>query len=89
MTYEEFLNFVPSKCMHETIYDDSDGYTILVIRLLDAFSMVNKAQRPWVGLTDEEINDCLVSADPCECLAEPEARQLIEDVEAKLKDKNT
>jgi len=89
MTYEEFLNFVPSKCMHETIYDDSDGNTILVIRLLDAFSMVNKAQRPWVGLTDEEINDCLVSADPCECLAEPEARQLIEDVEAKLKDKNT
>jgi len=89
MTYEEFLNFVPSKCTHETIYDDSEGNTILVIRLLDAFSMVNKAQRPWVGLTDEEINDCLVSADPCECLAEPEARQLIEDVEAKLKDKNT
>jgi hypothetical protein len=46
-------------------------------------------QRTWVGLTDEEINDCLVSADPCECLAEPEARQLVEDVEAKLKDKNT
>ena len=89
MTYEEFLNFVPSKCMYETIYDDSDGRTILVIRLLDAFSMVNKAQRKWVGLTDEEINDCLVSADPCECLAEPEARQLVEDVEAKLKDKNT
>jgi hypothetical protein len=89
MTYEEFLNFVPSKCMYETIYDDSDGRTILVIKLLDAFNMVNKAQRTWVGLTDEEINDCLVSADPCECLAEPEARQLIEDVEAKLKDKNT
>jgi len=46
-------------------------------------------QRTWVGLTDEEINDCLVSADPCECLAEPEARQLVEDVEAKLKEKNT
>jgi hypothetical protein len=46
-------------------------------------------QRTWVGLTDDEINDCLVSADPCECLAEPEARQLIEDVEAKLKEKNT
>ena len=46
-------------------------------------------KRPWVGLTDEERNDCLVSADPCECLAEPEARQLIEDVEAKLKEKNT
>lgn len=50
---------------------------------------VNAMMRPWVGLTDEERNDCLVSADPCEALAEPEARQLMEDVEAKLKEKNT
>ena len=60
MTYEEFLKFVPSKCVYETIYDDSDGRTILVIRLLDAFSMVNKAQleqtntRPYS--TIEELN---------------------------------
>jgi len=45
-------------------------------------------KKPWVGLTDEERNDCLVSADPCECLAEPEAQQLMADVEAKLKEKN-
>ena len=44
--------------------------------------------RKWVGLTDDEKNDCLVSADPCEALAEPEARQLIEDVEQALKEKN-
>ena len=43
MTYGEFLEFVPSKCMYETIYDDSEGRTILVIRLLDAYGMVNKA----------------------------------------------
>ena len=54
MTYEEFLNFVRSKCTYETIYDDSDGNTILVIRLADEVSMINKAPR-WVGLTDEEI----------------------------------
>ena len=54
MTYEEFLKFVRSKCLYETIYDDSDGNTILVIRLADAVSMINKAPR-WVGLTDEEI----------------------------------
>lgn len=45
-------------------------------------------QREWVGLTDEERNDCLVEADPCEALAEPEARQLMEEVESKLKEKN-
>ena len=44
--------------------------------------------RTWVGLTDEDCNDCLVSADPCECLATPEAQQLMKDVEAKLKEKN-
>ena len=43
MTYEEFLEFVPAKCMYETIYDDSEGRTILVISLLDAYGMVNKA----------------------------------------------
>ena len=50
---------------------------------------IRPPQRTWVGLTDEEKNDCLVSADPCEALAEPEARQLIEDVEQALKVKNT
>jgi len=46
-------------------------------------------RKPWVGLTDEERNDCLVKADPCECLADPEASQLMEEVEAMLKEKNT
>ncbi len=43
MTYEEFLEFIPAKCMYETIYDDSNGHPILVIRVLDAYGMVNKA----------------------------------------------
>jgi hypothetical protein len=55
MTYGEFLEYVSSKCLHETIYTDSEGHPILVIRLLDAYGMVNKLQRPWVELTDEEI----------------------------------
>ena len=46
-------------------------------------------QRPWVGLTDGERNACLVSADPCEALADPEAKQLMEDIEEKLRSKNT
>jgi len=46
-------------------------------------------KREWVGLTDEERNDCLVKADPCECLADPEAFQLMDEVEAVLKGKNT
>ena len=46
-------------------------------------------QRTWVNLTDEDRNDCLVEADPCECLATPEAQELMRCVEAKSKEKNT
>ena len=57
MTYEEFLKFVPAKCIYETIYEDTEGRPILVISLLDAYGMVNKAQRTWVGLKPEEVLD--------------------------------
>jgi len=50
---------------------------------------VNDAPKHWVGLTVHDQNDCLVSADPCECLADHESHQLMEDVEAKLREKNT
>jgi hypothetical protein len=61
--------------------------------LKQAQSSVDKAvnsmsQRTWVGLTDEERNDCLVDADPCECLADPEAEELMRCIEAKLRQKN-
>jgi hypothetical protein len=55
--------------------------------------ILNKAgfykNKEWVGLTDEERNACLVEADPCEALLEHEAWQLMVDIEAKLKEKNT
>jgi hypothetical protein len=46
-------------------------------------------KKEWVGLTYGEQNDCLVEADPCECLATPEAEELMRSVEAKLKEKNS
>jgi hypothetical protein len=44
MTYEDFEKFVREQCMYETIYDDSDGRRILVIRLLDAYGLVNQIE---------------------------------------------
>jgi hypothetical protein len=81
MKYEDFEKFVREKCMYDTIYDDSDGRPILIIRLLDAYGMVNKAQREWIGLTDEEIRDLYAAND---------ATQLnyAWAIEAKLKEKN-
>ena len=42
----------------------------------------------WIDLTDEDRNDCLVEADPCECLATPEAQELMRCVEAKSRSMN-
>jgi hypothetical protein len=42
MEYDEFWTFVEKECMHETIYNDSDGCTIVVIRMLDLWSLANK-----------------------------------------------
>lgn len=61
-----------------TVGDGSNGYPITPIRL----------KKEWVGLTDEEMFDCLVQADG-------EAKRLpfgfkwfAEAIEAKLKEKN-
>ena len=41
MNYQEFVQLVQHN-MHETIYEDSEGRSILVIDLLDAFAFANK-----------------------------------------------
>ena len=59
MTYEEFMAHIPQKCMYETIYEDSEGVPILVIRLLDAYVMVNrlvKAEREACAKVCEDSN---------------------------------
>jgi len=58
------------------------------LRLTITHLRVELEKKEWVGLTDEDKNNCLVSADPCESLSDPEAQQLMKDVEAKLKEKN-
>ena len=85
------LNSITKKSLSESCLVQFEGIcdAVEALKELDKPNIAASPQRTWVGLTDEEINDCLVSADPCECLAEPEARQLVEDVEAKLKEKNT
>jgi len=43
MNYTEFQEYVRQHCAYETIYEDTNGRAILVIRLLDAFTMIRKA----------------------------------------------
>ena len=42
MDFIDFVQFVKTQCMHETIYEDSNDNLILVTRMLDAYAMANK-----------------------------------------------
>ena len=41
MNFAEFVQLIQHN-MHETIYEDSEGRSILIIDLLDAYAMANK-----------------------------------------------
>ena len=83
MTYEEFIDFVPAKCMYETIYKDSEGRLILVIDMLSAYGMVNKAKPTWVGLMDDEVAQAMYRADAI--FTGPMQFKFAKEIEAKLK----
>jgi hypothetical protein len=98
MKYEDFEKFVREKCMYDTIYDDSDGRQILIIQMLDAYGMVDKAlrarlaqpERKWQGLTDEDKKQIAIEAnDKSEMTAWEYAHRVGNFTEAKLKEKNT
>ena len=55
MKYEDFEKFVREKCMYDTIYEDSDGRQILIIQMLDAYGMVNKALRARLAQPEEKL----------------------------------
>ena len=77
MTYEQFC-YKARNAMHETIYTDSEGREILIIRLLDAYSLLTPP-RPWVGLTEDDY----------ELRVSEEWKDGMSYAEAKLKEKNT
>ena len=52
---------------------------VLSITELEKYTALVEAQRPWVGLTDKDINQLGLS----------NYRQVVREVEAKLKEKNT
>ena len=98
---ETFAKLIAEKAIEEALaqeqepvaWMDKDG-DVLSASIVDGKGLRNiplyttPPQRTWVGLTDEERNNCLVDADPCECLADPEAEELMRCIEAKLKQKN-
>ena len=82
MTYEEFQEYVRAKCLYETIYSDSDGREILIIQMLAAYALVNRApKREWVGLKDADFEK--------EKFVDYNFMAGAKFAEAKLREKNT
>ena len=52
MNYEQFEKYVREHCEHETIYTDSDGREVLVIRLVDAFFVYKNLEEHTVRLDE-------------------------------------
>ena len=80
MTYDEFAEHLHRTGMYETVYTDSDGREILVIKLLDAYNL----KRPFIGLTEKEHTEIAIE---CGCLS---ADWVLygATVERKLKERN-
>ena len=58
-----------------------EDFEKLIIQMLDAYGMVNKAPREWVGLTDDEIEQAAQGGDT-------NFWDFCRIIEAKLKEKN-
>jgi hypothetical protein len=43
MDYVRFRKFLEESCVYEAIYTDSEGREIIVLKVIDAFCMVNDA----------------------------------------------
>jgi hypothetical protein len=65
--------------------NDSESYNAIKVMCGDVQRML-PPKRPWVGLTDEEIESFVTSLWP---LAEKQVRDRLRALEAKLKEKNT
>ena len=85
MNYKEFKDYIENMVPYETIYEDGEGRMILVIKMLDAFTAMN---RNWVGLTNEEIGGLTVF-DGLHHVSTPLLAEFIKSIEAKLRDKNS
>jgi hypothetical protein len=89
MTYEEFKDYITSKCLYDAIYEDQEGREIIVMTVLDAYSMASKlAQRTWVGLTDAEQSFVFDQVKQI-VDSKPFWVRFADSIEAKLKEKNT
>ena len=56
MNYQQFEKYVREHCEYETIYDDSEGRRIVVIKLIDMYFLCNELSKDKVNDTPPNAN---------------------------------
>ena len=96
MTQDEIIAMLRASCDKEKVDPEQNGFWVIHTPELEAFAKL-VAQRTWVGLTDNEMLECLKSVDVATAVnllmsqyeMPPTFKVYAEAIQAKLKEKNT
>jgi hypothetical protein len=96
MTQDEIIAMLRASCDKDKVDPEQNGFWVIHTPELEAFAKL-VAERTWVGLTDNEMLECLKSVDVATAVnlllsqyeMPPTFKVYAEAIEAKLKEKNT
>ena len=96
MTQDEIIAMLRASCDKDKVDPEQNGFWVIHTNELEAFAKL-VAQRTWVGLTDNEMLECLKSVDVATAVnllmsqyeMPPTFKVYAEAIEAKLKEKNS
>jgi hypothetical protein len=96
MTQDEIIEMLRASCDKDKVDPEQNGFWVIHTDELEAFAKLI-AQRTWVGLTDNEMLECLKSVDVATAVnllmsqyeMPPTFKVYAKAIEAKLKEKNT
>jgi hypothetical protein len=96
MTQDEIIAMLRASCDKEKVDPEQNGFWVIHTPELEAFAKL-VAQRTWVGLTDNEMLECLKAVDVATAVnllmsqyeMPPTFKVYAEAIQAKLKEKNT
>jgi len=96
MTQDEIIAMLRASCDKDKVDPEQNGFWVIHTEELEAFAKL-VAQRTWVGLTDNEMLECLKSVDVATAVnllmsqyeMPPTFKVYAEAIQAKLKEKNT
>jgi hypothetical protein len=96
LTQDEIIAMLRASCDKDKVDPEQNGFWVIHTNELEAFAKL-VAERTWVGLTDNEMLECLKSVDVATAVnllmsqyeMPPTFKVYAEAIQAKLKEKNS